>query len=127
MFELTLAAGPTVEVRGRQHVWRYANDGSLANPLESTYAAIAGCAGVYAKKACRELGVADSGIRIGVRPVARPGHLVPARIVTTVEFPDHFDAAQRRAVLGSIDRCAVKAIVQEGASIEFSVEESLPA
>jgi uncharacterized OsmC-like protein len=128
VFNLVLAPGARIEVRSRQHAYLYATDGSVPNPLESTYAALAGCAGVYAKKACRELGVDDAGIAIGLRIVARAGQaLMPARIVTTVEFPERFDERQREAILRSIEKCAVKAVMQEGAGIDFAVEEKLAA
>ncbi|HEX9207013.1 MAG TPA: OsmC family protein [Steroidobacteraceae bacterium] len=128
MFNIVLAPGPRIEVQGKHHVYTYATDGSLPNPLESTYAALAGCAGVYAKKACRELGIADAGIAIGLRIVAKAGQpLMPSRIVTSVEFPAHFDASQREAVLRSIEKCAVTAVMQAGAEIDFTVEEALPA
>lgn len=127
MFNIVLVPGARIEVRGRQHSYNFATDGSAPNPLESTYAALAGCAGVYAKKACRELGIDDAGIAIDMRVVAKAGQpLMPSRIVTTVEFPPRFDAAQRAHVLALIEKCAVKAMMQEGASIDFAVEEKRP-
>lgn len=128
MFNLTLEPGARIDVQARNHRYQYATDGSLPNPLESTYAAIAGCAGVYARKACRELAIDDAGIAISLRVVAKAGQpLVPARIVTTVAFPDHFDEAQQAAVLQSIEKCAVKALIQAGPEIEFTVEGEVPA
>ena len=127
VFNLVLVTGPRIEVRGKQHTYSYATDGSAPNPLESTYAALAGCAGVYAKKACREMGIDDAGIVIGMRVVAKAGQpLMPARIVTTVEFPERFAAEQREQVLRLIEKCAVKALMQEGAGIDFAVEEKKP-
>jgi hypothetical protein len=59
--------------------------------------------------------------------VARPdAPLVPARIVTRVTFPGHFEPAQRAAVLESIRKCAVKVLIHEGAGIEFPVEDTDP-
>lgn len=122
MFNVVLAAGPRIEVRTRAHTISYATDGSLPNPLEATYAAIAGCAGVYARKACRELGIDDSGIAIDVRIVAQPDRpLLPSRIVTVLQFPDRFTAEQRAAIIDSVDKCAVKALMQRGDQIEFEV------
>ncbi len=124
MYDIVLEPGPRIDVRGRRHEYHYATDGSLPNPLESTHAALAGCAGVYAKKACRELGIADEGIAISMTVVARPdAPLVPARIVTRVTFPVRFDDAQRAAVLESIRKCAVKVLIHEGAAIDFPVVE----
>jgi uncharacterized OsmC-like protein len=128
MFKLVLTDAPRIDVASRQHRYVYATDGSLPNPLESTYAALAGCAGVYARKACRALGVDESGIAISLRVVASAGRpLLPARVVTMVEFPERFDADQRTAVLASIQQCAVKALITDGAGIEFLVEETAPA
>jgi uncharacterized OsmC-like protein len=125
MYQIVLSAGPRIDVKSRRHEYHYATDGSLPNPLESTHAALAGCAGVYAKKACRELGVSDEGIAIAMTVVARPdAPLVPARIVTRVTFPARFDAAGRAAVLDSIRRCAVKVLIHDGAGIEFPVVDA---
>jgi uncharacterized OsmC-like protein len=122
MFNLVLAPGARIDVTAPKHSYAYATDGSLPNPLESTYAALAGCAGVYAKKACRELGIDDAGIAISMKIVARPDRpLLPSRFVTTVQFPERFDGDQRAAVRASIAKCAVKAIIEHGAEIEFEV------
>jgi uncharacterized OsmC-like protein len=128
MFELVLTKAPRIEVDSKHHRYVYANDGSLPNPLESTYAALAGCAGVYARKACRELGIDETGIAIAMKVVASAGRpLLPERFVTTVDFPERFDAAQRAAVLASIERCAVKALMTHGAGMEFVVAETATA
>jgi ribosomal protein S12 methylthiotransferase accessory factor len=127
VFRMTLQAGTKIDVQGKTHRYQYSTDGSVPNPLESTYAALAGCAGVYAKKSCRELGIDDTGIAISLRVVAKAGQpLVPARFVTTVTFPARFDEEQRAAVLRSIEKCAVKAIIQAGPAIDFTVESAAP-
>lgn len=41
MFNVMLTAGPRIDVKGRAHTISYATGGSLPNPLEATYAAIA--------------------------------------------------------------------------------------
>jgi uncharacterized OsmC-like protein len=123
MFNLVLSPGPRIDVTGRHHSIAYATDGSLPNPLEATYAALAGCAGVYARKACRELNIDDTGIAISLKVVARPEKpLLAARVVTTVSFPDRFTDEHRSAVRASIAKCAVKVMMQHGADIEFAVE-----
>lgn len=122
MFSVQLASGPRIEVVGRRHAITYSTDGSLPNPLEATYAALAGCAGVYAKKACRELGIDDAGIGIRLKVVAQPDKpLLPARIVTALEFPERFTDDQKQVIRAAIDECAVKALMQRGDSIEFAV------
>jgi uncharacterized OsmC-like protein len=125
MYNLELVAGPRIDVAYRKHAFSYAVDGSLPNPLEAFYAALAGCAGVYAKKACKELGISDAGIAINLRPTVKAGNpLMPDKITTTVTFPAHIDDAARAAILESIAQCAVKEVVKLGADIQFAVVEA---
>lgn len=125
MYNLSLVNGPIIDVTYRKHTFSYAIDASLPNPLEAFYGALAGCAGVYAKKACKALGIADEGITINLRPIVKAGNpLLPEKIITSVTFPDHFSAESRTAILESISHCAVKEAVKLGADIQFSVLET---
>ena len=86
-------------------------------------AALAGCAAVFAKKACKELGISPAGIDIRCKPFAGPGGpLTLAKFKTEVSFPGHFSAEQRSRVLEAIRLWTVKQIVEGGAEIGFSVE-----
>ena len=122
MYSLELTGGEQISVGHRNHVSTFAMDGSLPNPLEAFYAALGGCAGVYAHKACKKLGLDSQGITISCRPFAPPGNpLALKRFKTTVSFPERFSEDQRMAILQSIAHCAVKEIVQAGSLIEFEV------
>jgi uncharacterized OsmC-like protein len=124
MYSLELTGGEQIAVNHRNHVSTFAMDGSLPNPLEALYAALAGCAGVYAHKACKKLGLNSQGITISCRPFAPPGNpLALKRFKTTVSFPENFSEDQRTAILQSIAHCAVKEIIQAGSSIDFEVGE----
>jgi uncharacterized OsmC-like protein len=124
MYHLELDNGNKFNVRFRNHSINYATDGSLPNPLEATYAAIAGCAGVYARKACKALEISAEGIEINLKPVIQAGNnLTPKRLVTSVNFPDQITATQRSRILEEISHCAVKQLIQEGANIEFVTNE----
>ena len=125
MFQLALNGTPRIDVTYRDKTVSYAVDGSLPNPLEATYAALCGCAGVYAIKACKALGISEAGIAIRLKPVVKVTNpSVPARIVTTVVFPRNIGREQRDAILESIGKCAVKELVRNGANVEFQVEET---
>ncbi len=125
MFNVELHAGPSIDVAYRKHSFHYAVDGSAPNPLEAFYGTLAGCAGVFAKKACKELGISDEGIAIKLRPVVRAENpLMPEKLVTSVTFPEHIDAEAKLAILDSIEHCAVKEVVKLGAEIKFSVVEA---
>lgn len=115
---------PLIKVTSGKHEASYALDGSLMNPLEAFYASLAACAIVFAKKACKSLGIKPEGIAVDCKPFAGPGGpLTLSKFKTEVRFPAAFTAEQKAAVLDSIAHCAVKEIVIEGAAIEFQVSE----
>jgi uncharacterized OsmC-like protein len=124
MYQLDLDDSKQIHVRYKTHTISYGLDGSLPNPLEATYAALAGCAGVYSRKACKAMGISAEGIWIDCKPVVRNGNpLVPARFNTEVRFPDRITQEQRQRILAEISHCAVKELIHEGAKIEFVTSE----
>ena len=124
MYTTIVENTPRIRVSNGKHEADYAVDGSLMNPLEAFYASLAACAAVYAKKACKGLGVPAAGIEIDCKPFAGPGGpLTLGKFRTEVRFPAHFTAGQKEEILGSIAHCAVKEIVAEGPTIEFKVSE----
>lgn len=127
MYQLTLDDGDQLHVRYKNHRISYGSDGSLPNPLEAAYAALAGCAGVYSRKACKALAISADGIEISCKPVVRTGSpLIPARFITEVTFPERITPDERRHILTEIDRCAVKRLIHEGSDIEFVTHEKSP-
>ena len=128
MYATVVDNTPLIKVSTSKHEANYAVNGSLMNPLEAFYASLAACAAVYAKKACKELGIPAAGIEIRCKPFSGAGGpLTLARFKSEVAFPAHFTAEQRTAVLASIAHCAVKEIVKDGAGIDFQVVETAPA
>ena len=124
MYSTVVDNSPLIKIAAGKHEASYALDGSLMNPLEAFYAALAACAAVYAKKACKGLGVPAEGIEINCKPFAGPGGpLALAKYRTEVRFPAHFTAEQKAAILESIGECAVKEVVKDGPSIDFIVAE----
>ena len=124
MYTTVVDNTPLIKVSSAKHEANYAVNGSLMNPLEAFYAALAGCAAVYAKKTCKELGIPAEGIVIDCKPFSGPGGpLTLARFKSEVRFPERFTAEQKAKILESIAHCAVKEIVIDGASIDFQVAE----
>ncbi len=125
MYAVSLTSSPVITVTSPRHRVDFATDGSHMNPLEGFYATLAGCAGVYAKKACKELGIAADGIEIRSKPfTGTGGPLTLGKFVTEMRFPDQFTAEQRERIMASVAQCAVKKIVAEGASVSFQVVEA---
>lgn len=124
MYTVTVDDTPTIQVAAGKHHVSYAIDRSLMNPLEAFYATLAGCAAVYVKKSCKELGISAAGIQISSKPFAgTSGPLSLAKFKTEVSFPEHFSTEQKNAVLESVKHCAVKEIVATGSTIDFQVTE----
>jgi uncharacterized OsmC-like protein len=125
MYATVVDNSPLIKVTSGKHVADYALDGSLMNPLEAFYASLAACAAVFAKKACKKLGVQPAGIEIACKPFAGPGGpLTLGKYRTEVRFPGGFSAEQKAVVLDAIAECAVKEVVKDGANIEFIVVEA---
>ncbi len=125
MYSVSVSSSPVIKVTSAKHEVSYAVDGSLMNPLEAFYATLAGCAAVFAKKACKELGVSPDGIEISCRPFAGAGGpMTLAKFKTEVKFPEQFSAEQKATVLDAITHCAVKKIVDSGSEISFTVVEA---
>jgi uncharacterized OsmC-like protein len=117
-----LKSGPIIVVGLKNHNVAYAMDGTLPNPLESVYGCITGCAAVYAKKACSEMGISEEGIAIDLKVVAdpeTPGAI--GKVAIHFSFPERLTASQRQNVLDSVERCPVKALIEQGGSIEFVI------
>lgn len=120
--KISVKSGPLIEVATKNHIVQYATDGSLPNPLESVYACIAGCAAVYAKKACHDLSLNEEGIEIELKVIgdkARPGAI--GKITINLSFPEHITVEQREAIIASVEKCPVKALIEQGGSIEFVI------
>jgi uncharacterized OsmC-like protein len=128
MFSLELTDSTHIEVKSRKHSFHYAIDGSLANPLEATYAALAGCAGVYTLKACKKLKLDPSGIKISGKPfLDKINPMLLSKWISEVSFPDGWNEEDKKHVLSEIENCAVKELIKNGLDIEFATVENLEA
>lgn len=123
MFKLSISSEAAFEVRSRSKSFHFASDGSAPNPLETVYASLAACAGVYAVSACKSLGVPWAGIEAELVPKSGAAAFPPKAFEIHLAFPDGFPADAKGAVLESVGRCAVKQLILAGGSIEFSVSE----
>lgn len=117
-----LKPGPVIVVGLKNHNVAFAMDGTLPNPLESVYGCITGCAAVYAKKACQDLGISEDGIGIDLKVIADPN--LPGaigKVAIHFSFPASIAAEHRQVILDSVEKCPVKALIEQGGSIEFVI------
>lgn len=125
MYDLEVTDLQKLEVRTRKYSFHYAIDGSKENPLEATYAALSGCAGVYTLKACKKLGVSPLGIKISGKPfLDKSNPLMMTKWFTSIQFPLGWVEENKQLVIQEIQRCAVKELIAHGPQIEFLTEES---
>lgn len=124
MFHIQLEDSPQIQVHSRRHNYVYAIDGSKENPLEATFAALAGCAGVYALKYCKKHQLSAIGIKIQGKPyLDKTNPNMITKWVTEIEFPHHIDLHHQENILNEIDQCAVKYLIQNGSDIVFETQQ----
>lgn len=121
MIGLTLDGSSRFAVASRNGVTTFATDGSAPNPFEGALVAIAGCAGVYAAKACQAAGVSSAGIQVDLKPTVAGGGLEVRKVAIKLQFPEDFPADLIPQVLASVDACPVKEMIRNGGAIEFSI------
>lgn len=126
MFKLEMSDSNQITVQTRKYTYNYSIDGSLANPLEATYAALAGCAGVYTLKAAKKMGKSAEGIQINCKSVIKPENpSLPTKWITEVTFPEGWNLEEKKIILSAIKNCAVKDLIQNGSNIDFVTEEKI--
>lgn len=124
MYDLEVTNATSIEVKSKKFTFNYAIDGSKENPLEATYAALAGCAGVYALKACKKMNISPLGIKISGRPyMDRTNPSMITKWVTAISFPADWNEENKNFVITEIQKCAVKEMISKGSTIEFTTEE----
>lgn len=125
MYNLEMTDLHKIEVKTRKYTFNYATDGSKENPLEATYAALAGCAGVYTLKACKKLNVSPMGIKISGKPfLDKTNPSMLSKWITVVSFPEGWNDENKQVVLAEIQKCAVKELITHGPQVEFLTEET---
>jgi uncharacterized OsmC-like protein len=125
MYDLEISDSSKLEVHNKKHVFEYSIDGSKANPIEATYAALSACAGVYAIKACKKMNLSPMGIRISGKPyLEKTNPLMISKWLTSISFPHGWTEENKALVIGEIQKCAVKEMISKGVEIEFLTEET---
>lgn len=120
MYNLEINDLAKLEVKSRKYTFNYAIDGSKENPLDATYAALAGCAGVYTLKACKKMNLSPFGIKISGKPfMDKTNPSMITKWVTDIQFPEGWNEENKAQVIKEIQHCAVKEMITHGSTIEF--------
>lgn len=126
MYDIKLDDSEIIEVKTRKHQYQYATNGSLPNPLEATFAALAGCAAVYLKKAAHKMQKSVVGTDIKCRSIVHPHNpMLPAKWITHINFSETWNADERLQAVQLIEQCAVKELITKGYDIEFEITQSI--
>lgn len=124
MYQLEISNDKQLQVNSRKFTFTYAIDGTKENPIEATYAALAGCAGVYAIKACKKMNLSPLGLKISGKPyMDRTNPLMLAKWITAINFPAGWSEENKAIIIAEIQKCAVKEMISKGFEIEFATEE----
>lgn len=129
MYKTTLNNSPLITVQSKTgKTFNFATDGSLPNPLETTFAAINACAGVFAKKACKELEISPDQISIETIPKNKKEISFNIfginQIITKISYPKTFTKEQKSFITKQIETCIVKELIKNGHLFEFNTESN---
>lgn len=124
--EIRFPGGVAVDAVYRGHTIRTdqpersGGEGSAPAPFDLFLASIATCAAYYALVFCRKRDLSTEGLGLTLDPVRDPeaGRIATLRI--TLELPEGFPEKYRRAIVRSMDQCAVKRHIVEPP--EFEIE-----
>lgn len=100
---------------------RYKGDGSAPGPFDYFLASSALCAAYFVKLYCDTRNIPTENIRLSQNNIVDPENRYQQIFKIQVELPADISAKDRQGILGSIDRCTVKKVVQAGP--EFVIEE----
>ncbi len=83
-------------------------DESAPEPFALFLAALASCAGLYAKSFCDSRKLDTSGMKLELDPFFKEGQKTMEKVVTTLYVPQSFPEKYIKAMVKSMGSCAVK-------------------
>ncbi len=104
---------------------RYKGDGSAPNPFDYFLASSALCAAYFVRVYCLAHDIPTDDIRLSQNNVVDPENRYQQTFQIQVELPEDLSEKDRAGILRSIDRCAVKRVIQQTPEFEIEVVDSL--
>lgn len=99
-------------------------DGSAPAPFDLFLASIAACAGYYALAFCQNRGIATEKLSVVMRTEKNPETKMVDRVSIAVTLPPEFPEKYTKAVLRSVESCAVNAHIMKPPAFEVSARMS---
>ncbi len=112
--EVNFPGGKRVDAHVRDRVistdqpTRAGGDGSAPTPFELFLSSIATCAGIYALGFCESKGLSTEGLKLHMDLVKDKETKMITDIKMHLDLPKDFPAKYEKAILRSMDLCAVK-------------------
>jgi len=104
---------------------RYKGDGSAPNPFDYFLASSALCAAYFVRVYCLARDIPTDDIRISQNNIIDPENRYQQTFHIQVELPEELPEKHREGILRSIDRCAVKKVIQQTPEFKVEVVDSL--
>ena len=104
---------------------RYKGDGSAPSPFDYFLASSALCAAYFVRVYCKARDIPTDNIRLSQNNIVDPEDRYNQIFRIQVELPEDLPEKHRQGILGSIDRCTVKKVVQTNPTFQIETVDNL--
>src|SRR5690554_4345882 len=104
---------------------RYKGDGSAPGPFDYFLASSALCAAYFVKVYCNARGIPTDDIYISQDNIVDPENRYRQTFKLQIELPDDISEKDREGILRSMDRCAVKRVIENGPKFVIEAKSAL--
>ena len=133
LMEIDFPGGLAVSARFRGHEIltdqpsKAGGGDSASPPFDLFLASIGTCAGLYALRFCQSRDIDTTGLAVTLEPIRDPESHRIGRIRIELTLPPGFPDRYHKAILRSIDQCAVKRHIVEPPEFDVALAEPVAA
>src|SRR5699024_10881577 len=106
---------------------RYKGDGSAPGPFDYFLASSALCAAYFVKLYCQARDIPTENIHLSQNNIVDPENRYKQMFKIQVELPEDISDKDRQGILRSVERCAVKRVVQNNPDFVIEAVDNLDA
>lgn len=96
-------------------------EGSAPAPFDYFLASLGSCAGIYALGFCQQRGIPTDNVRIVQKHEFNPEKRMIAKITFEVQVPKDFPEKYKKALISTVNLCAVKKHIADAPEFETVV------